>query len=587
MKKHRNPYDEIEDHNRVVVAVVLSLAILLGYQFFFAKHVPPQTPATVAAEHPTVVKTEAVIRPRAAVLAATPRIPVQGKRVTGSVALKGLRLDDLRLDGQAVSVDNPEPVPLFNPSGAPDAFYAESGWLSDDKNVKLPNEDTVWAKAPGSPAAIVSGGAPVTLQWNNGQGLLFTRAIALDDNYLFTVTQGVTNKTSAPLQLNAYHLTSRAGLPPDFKGLYSLHEGPISNLDGKEQETSYKSLAKGDKVEKQGAKGWLGISDKYWMAVLLPEPGQMFDARVAGSLDPNNVQHFQTDIVDAAVTVAPGQAVENKTYVYAGVKDLDVMNAYDDKYGFQRLDLGIDFGIWYIITKPFYYLFHYLVKMIGNVGLSILCMTVIVRGAMFPLANKAYTSMAKMKKIGPELKELQAKHKDDKTKLQQEIFELYKRENTNPFSGCWPMFVQIPVFFALYKTILISIELRHAPFWGWIRDLSAPDPTSLFNLFGLIPWNPPNALMIGAWPVLFCATMVIQKRLTPPMPDPVQERMQAYFPFFITFMMAHFAVGLVIYWTWSNCLAILQQYYILKKTGEQNVSLLRGHHARHKKKSKA
>ncbi len=265
------------------------------------------------------------------------------------------------------------------------------------------------------------------------------------------------------------------------------------------------------------------------------------------------------------------------------------MTAYHDKYGFKHTDLTFDFGMWYLITKPFFFLLHFLMSAIGNVGIAILCMTVIIRGALFPLANRSFRSMAGMKKIAPLMKELQEKYKDDREKLQIEIFELYKKEDVNPFSGCWPMLVQIPVFFALYKSILLSVELRHAPFWGWIHDLSAPDPTNLFTLFGLIPWTPPSALEIGAWPCLFCLTMIVQKRLTPPMPDKTQEQLQSYFPFIITFMLGKFAAGLVIYWTWSNLLGVLQQYYILKKHGAgqdgPEVSLIRGHSERWKKKT--
>jgi YidC/Oxa1 family membrane protein insertase len=571
--------NDIEDHNRVMVAVGLSLLILFAWHFFAPK---PPVPAPQDKKAAAVI--EAARRPRAEVLGESRRIPIRGAKVTGSVSLKGLRLDDLLLNGQYVTVEKKDLVPLFTPSGVEGAFWAESGWLSDKKDVAVPTQDTVWTPAPGSPSEITSGGAPVTLRWDNGQGVTFERAIALDDAYLFTVTQRVINHTASPLTLNAYHMTARNGLPPDFKGFYVLHEGPVGFFGGKGQDEQYKNLVKGDVIEVADTHGWLGITDKYWMAAVLPEPQQSFSAHVAAT--PGKVPHFQSDLVDAAQTVAPGGAAENRTYVYAGIKTLDLMKAYEAKYGFERLDLGIDFGIWYFITKPFYYLFHLLVKLIGNVGLSILAMTVIVRGAMFPLATKAYTSMAKMKKIGPEMKALQEKYKDDKTQLQMEIFELYKREDTNPFSGCWPMLVQVPVFFALYKVILISIELRHAPFPGWIRDLSAPDPTTVFNLFGLIPWQPPQGLMIGAWPLLFCATMVIQKRLSPPLPDAMQEKMQSYFPFFITFMMAHFAAGLVIYWTWSNTLAIFQQYYISKKVGGEEVSILRGHHARRKPKAK-
>ncbi|HYD17062.1 MAG TPA: membrane protein insertase YidC, partial [Patescibacteria group bacterium] len=360
---------------------------------------------------------------------------------------------------------------------------------------------------------------------------------------------------------------------------------------------SYKDIADSRKewLEVDNAKGWIGITEKYWWVALVPDPKMSFKARAvcksgkddcAGSLDRalNSAQFFQTDIRTDEFTVAPGSDASETTHVYAGVKNLDVMRAYQDKLGIDKLELGIDFGIYYLITKPFYYVLHFLFKWTGNVGLGILLMTILVRLCVFPLASKSFRSMAKMKIIAPRLKELQERYKDDKARLQMEIYDLYRKENANPFSGCWPIIVQIPIIFALYKVILISVDLRHAPFWGWIRDLSAPDPTSIFNLFGLIPWTPPSMLMIGAWPVLFCLTMVLQKRITPPMADAAQERLQTWFPYIATVMMAQFAVGLIIYWTWSNVLSTLQQYYILKKVGGENTSLIRGHADRRKKK---
>jgi YidC/Oxa1 family membrane protein insertase len=587
MKKSHKP-DDTADHNRIVIAVLLSLLILVGWQFFYMRpHAQQemQRKQQQQQQQTAVAKPENILRPREVVLADTKRLPVQGKKVTGSISLKGLRLDDLRLNGQYVTIEKKELVPLFNPSGAPWTFYAESGWLSDNKTLSLPTQDTLWTLAPGSVSAVVSGGPPVTLKWDNNQGLSFERSISLDDAYLFTVTQKITNKTGAALSFNAYHTVARRGFPSDYRGLYTLHEGPVARFNGKLEELQYKKLASGSKTDVENVQGWAGITDKYWMAVVLPDPQQKFNARILGSTE-DKIPHFQSDIVDAAVTVSAGETTLNTTHIYAGVKILDTMKAYNKLYGFDRIEDAIDFGIWYFIVKIFYALFHMILSFEGSVALSIVTFTVIVRGAMFPLASKAYTSMARMKKIQPELKELQTKYKGDKTELQAKIFELYQRENVNPFSGCWPMLVQIPVFFALYKVILISVDLRQAPFWGWIHDLSEPDPTSVLNLFGLIPWTPPPAFTIGAWPVLFCLTMVLQKRLSAPMPDPVQEKIQSWFPVFITFMMAHFPSGLVIYWTWSNTLAILQQYYITNKVGDEKVSLIRGHHARHKPKKK-
>ncbi len=614
-----NDPNAARDRANMMLAVVISLFILLGFHFFV--EMPRQAKIAAAAKDkaqqeksvetltpagkPAVTTATAGETPDGDVAASASaiRIPIRGARVSGSFPTTGGRIDDLTLNEHCVHVDetcktNPaaDHVALLKKDDAPQPAYIDSGWLTEG-SAKVPNEQTVWSVAPGSPAELGTSAAPVTLFWDNGEGLRFERTISIDENFLFTIKQSVRNTGTAEVKLRAYHAVARRGVPPDFTGFYTLHEGPISYLNQKEHAPSYGDLAEGrpDWLLVDNAKGWIGITEKYWMVALLPDPAMTFKARAVcklgkddctGGLDKKAPQHFQTDIRTDEFTIPAGGEATETTYVYAGVKNLDVMRAYQDKYKFDKLELGIDFGIYYIITKPFYYILHYLFKLTGSVGMGILVMTVIVRIFVFPLASKSFRSMAKMKVIAPRLKELQEKYKDDKTKLQTEIYELYRTENANPFSGCWPIIVQIPIIFALYKVILISVDLRHAPFPGWIHDLSAPDPTSLFNLFGLIPWTPPHALMIGAWPVLFCLTMVLQKRITPPMADATQERLQTWFPFIATVMMAQFAVGLIIYWTWSNVLSIFQQYYILKKVGGENTSLIRGHADRRKKKVK-
>lgn len=572
----------------MLVAIVVSLGIMFGFHFFYEK--PQQEKllkqqaeqAQKIAAAPAPAGAAPVIKTRQEAVQSTGRIAIRGDKVTGSLSLTGARIDDLSLNNYYATIENKEHVALLSPAGTKDAYYIESGWTNDDKAAAMPGSKTVWALAPGSAPELKTGGA-VTLQWNNGQGLLFTRKIELDDNYMFNITQAITNKTATAKKFNAWHLISRHNLPEDFKGFFILHEGPLGYLGKKLHAPQYKDLAKGEKVELENTQGWLGITDKYWFVGIFPDAQEKFSARMIGEKTDTS-QFYQTDIVTAEQSVAPGQTITDKKLVFAGVKNLPLMTAYQKKYSLDNLDNTFDFGIWYFITKPFFFLLHFLMDLFGNVGIAILSMTVIIRGAMFPLANKSFVSMAGMKKIAPQLKELQEKHGKNREKLQMEIFELYKKENVNPFSGCWPLIVQIPVFFALYKSILLSVELRHAPFWGWISDLSAPDPTNIFTLFGLIPWTPPAMLAIGAWPLLFCLTMVIQKRLTPPMADKTQEQLQTYFPFIITFMLAKFSSGLVIYWTWSNTLGVLQQYYILRKAGGQDVSLLHGHSERRKKK---
>lgn len=602
-----------EDHNRLVLAIVVCLGILMGYRYFVGEPITKLQQAEIAAQK-TAQKTGVVTPaaqgqatghapdtaqtatadtaaatakpvPRAQALAQDKRVTIDGDGVLGSIGLKGSRIDDVLLRHQFVDLDRKEHVALLSPSGTARAFFSESGWLSNESGITLPTGDTQWRLAANSADKLTSGGKPVVLEWDNGHGLVFTRAIALDKKFLFTITQTVKNATAAPVTLNAYHIVARNSLPPDFSGFYSLHEGPVGHMGGKGYEEQYKSLDKGDTIEVKDTTGWLGITDKYWMVATLPAPAQKFNAHVFGSKNATSgAVHYQADAVDAAVTVGAGKAYSETSYLYAGAKQLDVMKQYQKQYGFEDLEYGIDFGMLYLLTKPLYYLLHWLCTVTGSVAVGMLLLTLVVRGIMFPLASKSFRSMAKMRIVGPRMKELQELYKDDRAKLQMEIYDLYKKEDVNPFSGCLPMFAQIPVFFALYKVILISVDLRHAPFWGWIHDLSAADPTSVFNLFGLIPWTPPQALMIGAWPVIYCLTMILQRRLSPPMADATQENLQRYFPFFITLMLAHFAVGLVIYYAWSNVLSVIQQYYILSKYGNEKTSIVFGHEARRKKK---
>lgn len=589
--------NEAEDRARLMLAIVVSLTILLGFYFFVERPQNEERRAKAAIEAEAQKNAEVTasvtddandqLRGRAEVLQGNgTRLLIEGEKIKGSISLKGARLDDLELREHYKTVARAEEVELLNPAGAPGAYYVENGWIANKSGVYLPTPDTVWQVAAGSPRSIQSGGQPVVLEWNNGAGLTFRRSISLDENFLFTVRETVENTGTDTLDLNAYHLVARHGQPHDFKGYFVLHEGPVAFIGDKHIEPDYKDLNKGEKIEREDTTGWLGFSDKYWLVALLPDKDTRFNARIVGSKG-KHAFIYQSDIVGKTQTLAPGQTISAETHVYAGAKDLNIMEAYEETYGFKKLELGIDFGMWYFITKPFFILLHLLASWSGNIAIAILLMTVIVRVAMFPLTNKSFRSMAKMRLIAPKLKELQDKYKDDRATMQMEIYELYKKEDANPFSGCWPMLLQIPVMFALYKVILISVELRHAPFWGWIPDMSAPDPTSIFNLFGLINWTPPDVLMIGAWPVLFCISMIQLKRISPPMADPMQEKLQAYFPFVMTVLLAHFASGLVIYWTWSNALTMLQQYYILKKVGGEDTHLLRGHSGRRNKKKKA
>jgi YidC/Oxa1 family membrane protein insertase len=585
---------EADDRARLMLAIVISLSIFLGFYFLVEKPKMEERKALAEralrqqADRKAEIATAAdIIRPRAEVLSDTgTRIPIRGTRVFGSLPLKGGRIDDLSLADHYQTLGRDEKVALLTPVGAPRSFYVEHGWLASRSGVTLPGSDTVWRLAQDSAHEITSGGKPVILEWDNGEGLLFRRSLRLDENFLFTLTQSVTNNGAAAVDLNPYELVARHGKPVDYSGFFVLHEGPVAMMGKEGIEPSYKSLEKGEKIEYENTSGWLALTDKYWMVALLPTPEARFNARTIGTRAGDRFV-YQSDIVGEGRSVAPGETAEVTSHVYAGVKSLPLIKSYEKLYNFRNLEYGIDFGMWHLLTKPLFMLLHWLGDVTGSIAIAILLLTVVVRIFLFPLTNKSFRSMAKMRLIAPQMKEIQEQYKQDRAGMQMAIMELYKKEDVNPFSGCWPMLLQIPIMFSLYKVILISVELRHAPFWGWVKDMSAPDPTTVFNLFGLIPWDPPQVLMFGAWPLLFLLTMVQLKRISPPGTDPMQERLQAWFPYVISVLLAHFAAGLVIYWTWSNCLTILQQYYILKKVGNEDTSLLRGHSQRRKGKKKS
>lgn len=563
----------MSEQRNVILAVILSIAILLGYQYFFMKPVPqqavpPQQPAvsdSAAPEAPAGVapggesaQPAQTFRTREEVVAEGDRVSIDTPRLKGSISLVGGRLDDLTLATykETEQPDSPD-VTLLSPSGAPKPYFVEMGWSTSDTAVKLPNAQTRWS----ANGAKLTPSTPVELWWDNGEGLTFIRTLAVDERYVFTVTQRVENSTGRDVTLYPYGLIARVGLPK-LEGYSVLHEGPLGVVDGKLEEVKYDKL-KDTPFSATTTGGWVGITDKYWLTALLFDQGTQvqtkFTHRTAGGVD-----RYQVDYLAAGVTVPAGQSKEVTNRVFAGAKEVKTISAYEEKFGIDKFDRAIDFGWFYFLTKPFFYILDYLYKLFGNFGLAILGFVVLLRLAMFPLANKSYRSMNAMKRVQPELKKLQERHKDDKARLQQEMMSLYKREKANPMSGCLPMLIQIPVFFALYKVLFITIEMRHAPFYGWITDLSAPDPTNVFTLFGLIPWTPPELLHLGIWPLLMGISMWLLQKMSPTPPDPTQAKIMQFLPIIFTFMLAKFAAGLVIYWAFSNCLSILQQYVLLK-----------------------
>jgi YidC/Oxa1 family membrane protein insertase len=577
----------MNEQRNLLIAIVLSVLILFGFQWLFPKQQPnpaPDATATSSSAPPVPegaagqvaapgvpAKAPTAAESRASALEASRRIPVRTPKLHGSVALKGARLDDLTLVEHRETTDPNSPeIVLLSPPGSANPYYAEFGWVPADGTAKVPGADTVWSAAPGTTE--LAPGGKMVLSWDNGDGLRFVRTYSVDENYMFAIEQRVENYGAAPVTLHPYGLIARVGTPVT-QGMYILHEGPLGVFDGTLKEVKYADLKKEGTVREKSVGGWAGITDKYWLTALVPDQ----KAEVTGRFvyqNRDNADTYQADFTGGPVTVAPNGSADIGFHMFAGAKQVKLLDAYADKFGIKNFDLAIDFGWFYFLTKPFFYLLQMLHNALGNMGLAILALTVLIKAAMFPLANKSYVSMSKMKTVQPEVKKLQERFADDKVRMQQEMMALYKREKVNPVSGCLPMLIQIPVFFALYKVLFVAIEMRHAPFYGWIHDLSAPDPTTVFNLFGLIPWDAvhalPSFMHLGVWPLIMGVTMWLQQKLNPQPADPVQAKMMSFLPIIFTFLLANFAAGLVIYWAWSNTLSILQQWVIMRKAGAKS-----------------
>ncbi len=573
------------EQRNLILAIVLSVTIILAFQYFYelprmkeTQHQPAQrteqtAPTTGRAEGQaaapaapaTVTPGVEAVPPgqtRAEVLSSSERVMIQGDRVHGSLALAGGRIDNVILSDYHVTTapDSPD-VTLLNPPGAPDTYFAEFGWVPADKSIVVPGRDTVWQADGGE----LRTGQPVAFSWDNGQGLRFHREVAIDDAFMFTVTQRVENTGSEPVTLLPYGLISRWSVP-QTRHFYILHEGPIGVLGGKLHEIDYSDLVKDGDVELPSQGGWLGITDKYWLAALIPDQGSDLTATFR-AVKADEREHYQVDYLRPAMTVAPGQSIEITERLFAGAKEVKLLDRYGAAFGIPLFDRAVDFGWFYFLTKPLFHVLHFFYSVVGNYGVAILLLTLVVKLLFFPLANKSYTSMSKMKKLQPEMMRLRELYGDDKARMNQELMNLYKTQKVNPMSGCLPIIVQIPVFFSLYKVLFVSIEMRHAPFFGWIHDLSAPDPTTLFNLFGLIPWTPPAMFMIGIWPLIMGVTMLLQQKLNPQPADPMQAKVMMFLPVMFTFLFATFPAGLVIYWTWNNTLSIAQQWVIMRRMG--------------------
>jgi YidC/Oxa1 family membrane protein insertase len=592
------------DNRNTILAVILSGLVLIGWQYFFnlpqmekrraaeqaqselvkpAPQADGATPgAAPSANAPAAIQpaSAAPIVGRAAAIASSARIKIDTPRVTGSIALKGARIDDLSLVQFRETVDPASPaIVLFSPSGTAEPYYAEFGWVgASGASVKIPDENTVWQQEG---SGNLSPSTPVKLKYDNGDGLTFHRTISIDDRYLFSIKDEVTNAGTAPVTLYPFALISRHGTPK-VAGYYILHEGLVGYLgDQGLQEYGYKKIDDAKSVSFKVTNGWLGITDKYWASALLPDTDAQLQARFSSNLT-GTVRTYQTDYLQDPQTIAAGGTGSVNARLFAGAKEASVVGinfpiggfgGYNKELGLNHFDLLIDWGWFYFITKPMFLALDFFYHLVGNFGIAILLVTVLVKLLFFPLANKSYASMAKMKSVQPQLAALKERYPDDKMKQQQEMMEIYKKEKINPIAGCLPVALQIPVFFSLYKVLFVTIEMRHAPFFGWIKDLSAPDPTNLFNMFGLLPFDPtllpvlgPH-LALGVWPIIMGITMWFQMKLNPTPPDPTQKMIFDWMPLIFTFMLAGFPAGLVIYWAWNNTLSVLQQSFIMRRNG--------------------
>ena len=585
------------ENKNFILAMILSLAVIVVWQIFFGQpalkqvqqqaatqqtttgNAPaatpgiPQAPAITGEEvvppatpGVSAVPGASLALPRETVLQQTSRVTITTPKVSGSINLKGARLDDLRLKDYHETVDDSSPtIVLLSPVGTIGAYFAEQGWAVPAKQTTMvPNVDTVWSVASGSTLEPQS---PVTLSWDNGEGVVFSKNFSIDENYMVTINQGIANESGQPLNLFPYARIQRQG-KPKVAGIYVLHEGLLSFLGDKLEEITYSNAADLETpYASKSTGGWLGVTDKYWATALVPDQKVAFTGSLR-HLKIGDVDSYQADYLTAQpVSVAAGATGSFESRIFAGAKQSYLIDSYQEKLGVHNFELMIDWGWFYFITKPLFKLLHWIHGLIGNFGFAILIVTVLLKLLFFPLQNKSYASMSKMKKLAPEMEKIKIRFPDDRAKQQQAMMELYKTEKVSPLSGCLPIVIQIPVFFALYKVIYVTIEMRHAPFIGYLQDLSAPDPTSLFNLFGLLPFTPPHFLMIGFLPIIMGITMWIQMRLNPAPPDPIQAQIFNWMPLFFTFLLASFPAGLVLYWTWNNTLSILQQSFIMKKHG--------------------
>ena len=553
------------DTKNVIAAITLSSAIIILWSLFMIPEQPQnnqqlseKNKVEQNTDAPSLEQKEALITlSREDALNQSERIKFENNNIVGSISLKGASIDDLTFKNYKIELNNDERVTLLGPRNIDKGYLVESGFVTTDKNIDIPNSDTIWSSVGDNN---LTDNNKIKLSWTNNQGITFEKEISLDDKYLFTIKQKVINGTSKKYDFYSYGQIIRNKIPEDMTDFYINHEGFVSSLDEELIEEDYDDIQE-KKFSKIAQNGWLGIGDKYWITSLIPPRNKEFKT----TFDYKN--KFRANfIATEPLELKENSSIEEKLQIIVAAKRVDVIDGYAEKLNIDKFDLVIDWGFLYFITKPLFFGIDYFFKLLGNYGLAIIAITICIRLAFFPLANFSFRSMAKMKALQPEMVRLKELHKDDKMKLQQAMMALYKKEKVNPMSGCLPILVQIPVFFALYKVLFVTIEMRQMPFYGWIHDLSERDPTSLFNLFGLLPYDVPSFLVIGAWPVAMGVSMWVQQKLNPAPTDAMQAKIFAFFPLFLTVILAPFPSGLVIYWTVNNILTMAQQVFIMKRT---------------------
>ena len=559
------------DSKNVLLAVILSTAVIVIWSVMFP---PPEIENKTSEETTIVEKNES--KPQAPkikikepdkkitrqdAIKQSDRINISNGKIFGTISLNGALIDDVTLKNYKETLnEDSKQVVILNPKKSENGYFLETGWATSE-NVKVPNHNSKWRVIGNNTLAPKQ---PVTIQWNNNEGLIFKKKLTIDDKYLIIVEDSVQNLSQKNINLFHYSQITR-NKKPDVQNFYILHEGLIGVVGDELKELSYEDIIEKKETYKNNS-GWFGITDKYWLSAIIPQKGKNFNAEFT-----YDKQFKANYIITDPTIINSNETKKNVATLFIGAKEVSIVDGYTEQSGINKFDLSIDWGWFFYFTKPIFFVIDYLYKISGNFGIAIILLTAAVRLIFFPLANYSFVSMAKMKALQPEMQRLKDLYKDDKQKIQMEMMNLYKREKVNPVSGCLPVLIQLPFFFAIYKVLFVTLEMRHAPFFGWIQDLSAPDPTTIFNLFGLIPWDPPSFLIIGIWPILMGLTMWIQQKLNPAPPDPIQAKIFMFFPFFLTILLASFPSGLVVYWTINNVLTMAQQYVIIRKTKTKTV----------------